>query len=157
MAFQVDSNYSNCSLTAFCGIPTLFETFLSHSMENRNGKPLRILPECGQKNISNAVRISRIHYEFPGIEKNFHSDDILAHSFSCEGDIKSIWNSHSEWPRMCYEFCKYFIPTGSAWFLLIRFPCEGPIKSTSHEKARNEPECRQNENPFLFLLIRSVF
>ena len=57
--FDVHSKYRNierhskCILTAFWlhskyyyGIPTAFKTFWSHSRENRNGKPLQILPEC---------------------------------------------------------------------------------------------------------------
>ena len=55
--------HSKCTLTAFWlhskysyGIPTAFETFWSHSRENRNGKPLQILPECPECT-SNASRL----------------------------------------------------------------------------------------------------
>ena len=57
--FEVHSKWRNierhskCILTALWlhskysyGIPTAFETFWSHSRENRNAKPLQILPEC---------------------------------------------------------------------------------------------------------------
>ena len=45
-AFELHSDCILNILTGRYGIPTTFETFWSPSKENRNGKPLQILPEC---------------------------------------------------------------------------------------------------------------
>ena len=50
------------------GIPTAFETFWSPSKENRNGKPLQILPECPEcasnepECTSNAMKLSCVQF-----------------------------------------------------------------------------------------------
>ena len=99
------------------------------NIENRNGKPLQILPECPEcashepECTSNAFRMSpdviqnTAESHIYRIHKEFHSAVIPAHSASSVTGFEIP-------SRMWREFWKFFISAGSAWFLLIPNKCD---------------------------------
>ena len=97
--------HSDCILnilTGRYGIPTTFETFWSPSKENRNGKPLQILPECPEcasnepECTSNAFRLLP---ESISILQEFSSNAIqMSESFDCRSNAARIQSERPDWP-----------------------------------------------------------
>ena len=70
------------------GIPTAFETCWSHLTENRNGKPLQILPECPEcasNELECTLNASRLLPESISISKEFSWNAVRmpSESFDC--------------------------------------------------------------------------
>ena len=149
------------------GIPPAFETFRSPSKENRNGKPLQILPECSEcaSNVSECTSNAfRLLPESISILKEFswNAIQMSSESFDCRSNAARTQSERPDWPsnesglnsehrliaypgiynefsippsfrfipplvwlgferpsRMWREFWEFFIPAGSALFLLI--------------------------------------
>ena len=95
--------HSKYSYGPLYGIPTIFETFWSPSKENRNGKPLQILPECPEcasnepECTSNAFRLLpesiSILQEF-----SWNAIQMSSESFDCRSNAARIPSERPDWP-----------------------------------------------------------
>ena len=56
------------------------------------------------------------------------SRNIIIKNFHCDVIPRLVWLGFEIPYRMWREFCKFFIPAGSAWFLLIPNKCDGGMR-----------------------------
>ena len=98
--------HSNCILnilTGRYGIPTAFETFWSPSKENRNGKPLQILPECPECASNELVCTSNAFRLLPEsisilIEFSWNAIQMSSETFDCRSNAARIQTERPDWP-----------------------------------------------------------
>ena len=98
--------HSDCILnilTGRYGIPTAFETVRSPSKENRNGKPLQILPECPEcasnetECTSNAFRLLPESISISK-EVSWNAIQMSSESFDCRSNAARIQSERPDWP-----------------------------------------------------------
>ena len=102
-AFELHSDCILNILTGRYGIPTTFETFWSPSKENRNGKPLQILPECPECASNEPECTSKAFRLLPESisilqEFSWNAIQMSSESFDCRSNAARIQSERPDWP-----------------------------------------------------------
>ena len=102
-AFELHSDCILNILTGRYGIPTTFETFWSPSKENRNGKPLQILPECPECASNEPECTSNVFRLLPESisilqEFSWNAIQMSSESFDCRSNAARIQSERPDWP-----------------------------------------------------------
>ena len=102
-AFELHADCILSILTGRYGILTIFETFWSPSNENRNGKPLQILPECPKCASNEPECISNAFRLLPEFVSRYYNNSV-GMQFKCLRNLSIA-------PRMRLDFSRN-VPIG---------------------------------------------